>query len=43
MMGWVPIILPVGGASGYPDINTVPCYVLDQKDIHEVVSPTKAK
>jgi hypothetical protein len=38
-----PVMLPVGGASGYPDINTLPCYVFDQKDIQEVVPPEKAK
>lgn len=42
MMRWVPVILPVGGASGYPDINSVPCYVLDENDIQEIASPAKA-
>ena len=43
MMRWVPVILPVGGALGYPDINTVPCYVLDQNDITEVASAIVTK
>ena len=30
-----PVLLPVGGASGYPDINSVPCYVFDYRDIEE--------
>ena len=38
-----PVMITIGGASGYPDINTVPCYVLDQEDIQETVSPDKAK
>jgi hypothetical protein len=38
-----PVMLPVGGASGYPDINTVPCYVFDQRDIQEITSPEKPK
>ena len=41
MMRWVPVILPVGGASGYPDINSVPCYVLEESDIQEVASPAE--
>ena len=31
--GGNPVLLPVGGASGYPDINTLPCYVFDYRDI----------
>jgi hypothetical protein len=38
-----PVIIAIGGASGYPDINAVPCYVFDQRDIEEVVSPDKPK
>lgn len=36
-----PVIVPVGGASGYPDVNTAPCYIADQRDIQEVASPEK--
>jgi hypothetical protein len=43
MSAYNPVILPVGGASGYPDINTVPCYVFEEKDIQEIGSPEKAK
>jgi hypothetical protein len=42
-MAGTPIIVSVGGASGYPDINTVPCYVFDQGDIQEITMPEKAK
>ena len=38
-----PVFLPVGGASGYPDINTVPCYVIDLNDIQELGSSKKSK
>jgi len=38
-----PVILPIGGALKYPEINTLPCYVFDQKDIQEVVPPEKGK
>jgi hypothetical protein len=34
-----PLIVPVGDASGYPGINTVPCYLVDQRDIQEIKSP----
>lgn len=36
-----PVIVPVGGASGYPDVNSVPCYLVDQRDIQEVLLPQK--
>jgi hypothetical protein len=36
-----PVIVPVGGASGYPDVNSIPCYLVDQRDIQEVPSPQK--
>lgn len=38
-----PVMLAVGGASGYPEINAVPCYVFDQRDIQEVVEPANEK
>jgi len=36
-----PVIIAIGGASGYPDINTVPCYVFDQRDIEAAVTSDK--
>jgi hypothetical protein len=38
-----PVIIAVGGATGYPDLNTVPCYVFDQREIGEIVTSDKAK
>jgi len=38
-----PVMLPVAGASAYPGINTVPCYVFDQREIQEVTSPENPK
>lgn len=38
-----PVIVSVGGASGYPDVNKIPCYIIDQRNIEEVVPADKAK
>jgi hypothetical protein len=38
-----PVIQSVGGATGYPDINTVPCYSFTTKDVQKVQSAEKAK
>ena len=38
-----PIMLSVGGANGYPDINTLPCFGFDLNDIEQVTSPDKGK
>jgi len=38
-----PVIQPVGGAMGYPNINTVPCYSFTPKDVQDIRSPEKAK
>lgn len=35
----VPIMLAVGGASGYPDINSEPCFVSEQADIEQELPP----
>lgn len=32
-----PTLIPVAHASGYPDINTLPCYVFEQKDVEEAM------
>jgi hypothetical protein len=40
-MPGIPIMLPVGGAKRYPDINTLPCYAFELKDIEGVVLPSK--
>lgn len=36
-----PVMVPVGGASGYPDINGATCYIANQDDLREAVSPPK--
>jgi hypothetical protein len=38
-----PVMVPVGGASGYPDINGATCYIANQDDLREVVSPSKSE
>jgi hypothetical protein len=38
-----PDIQPVGGATGYPSINTVPCYSFTTKDVQQVRSPETTK
>jgi hypothetical protein len=38
-----PVMLPVGNAKGYPDINGLPCYAFELQDIEEIVSPDKTK
>ena len=42
LSGANPVMLPVAGASGYPGINTVPCYVFNQTEIQEITAPEKA-
>ena len=38
-----PVMLAVEEMSAYPQINSVPCYVFDQRDIQEVSEPAKEK
>ncbi len=38
-----PTMIPIGEARGYPDINTLPCYAFELKDIEEEVSPKNSK
>jgi hypothetical protein len=38
-----PVIQPVGGATGYPNINVVPCYGFFPADVRENQSPEQAK
>jgi hypothetical protein len=39
----IPIMIPAGDAEAYPDINTLPCYAFELKDIEEVLLPNKGK
>jgi hypothetical protein len=32
----VPHMVPVGGARGYPDVNSLPCYELRRENLHEI-------
>jgi hypothetical protein len=34
-----PDIQPIGGATGYPNINTLPCYAFYPVDVQEIRSP----
>lgn len=34
-----PDIRPVGGATGYPNVNAVPCYAVTPADVQEIRSP----
>jgi|SRR5579871_1963467 len=38
-----PVMLAVEGVSAYPQINSLPCYVFDQRSIPEPSEPTKGK
>jgi hypothetical protein len=29
-------VVPVGGATAFPDVNTLPCYVLKRKNVQEI-------
>lgn len=38
-----PIMLRVGNAKGYPDINKLPCYAFELQDFEEITSSDTAK
>ncbi len=38
-----PVLAPLHGAMGFPDINTLPCYAFEVKDIEEVLLPGNGK
>jgi hypothetical protein len=38
-----PVMLPVGNAKGYPDINKLLCYAFELQDIEEIALPDKVK
>lgn len=38
-----PVIQPVGGATGYPDVNTVRCYSFFAADVQEIRTPEASK